>query len=73
VLEEMREPGLAGQLDAASNVIRDIDRHEGNSALRRHDDREAVREALDVKRDFEIEGRDNDVLLGKTCTDGFVI
>jgi hypothetical protein len=66
VLEEMREPGLAGRLDTASNVIRDIDRHEGNSALRRHDDRQAVREALDVKRNFEIEGRGDGVLLGET-------
>jgi hypothetical protein len=63
VLEEMREPGLAGRLNSASHVIRDVDRHERNSALRRHDDREAVREALDVKRDFEIEGRSDCVLL----------
>src|ERR1017187_6949975 len=62
----MREPGLAGRLDTASNVIRDIDRHEGNSALRRHDDRQAVREAPDVNRNFEIEGRGDGVLLGET-------
>ncbi len=66
VLEEMREPGLAGRLDTASDVVRHVDRHEGNSALRRHDDREAVREALDVKRNFEIEGRSDGVLLGET-------
>ena len=62
----MREPGLSRRLDTASDVVRDVDRHEGNSALRRHDDREAVREALDVKRDFEIEGRGDRVLLGET-------
>ena len=66
VLEEMRESRLAGRLDPASDVVRHVDRHEGDSALRRHDDREAVREAFDVKRNFEIQGRGDDVLLGET-------
>jgi hypothetical protein len=73
VLEEVREPGLAGRLDAASDVVRHVDRHEGDAALRRHDDREAVREALDVKRNFEVEGRSDGVLLGKPLPDGLVI
>jgi hypothetical protein len=66
VLEEVRESGLAGRFDPASDVVRDVHGHEGNPALRRHDDREAVREALDVKRNFEIEGRGDGVLLGET-------
>ena len=57
VLEEVREPRLPGRLDAAADVVRDVHRHEGDSALRRHDDRQPVRELLDVKRNFEIEGR----------------
>jgi hypothetical protein len=65
VLEEMCEPGLPRRLDPASDVVRHVDRHERYSALGRHDDREAVREALDMKRDFEIEGRSDGDLLGK--------
>jgi hypothetical protein len=63
VLEEVRESSLSGRFDPASDVVGHVHRHERDSTLRRHDDREPVREALDVKRNFEIEGRTDRNLL----------
>ena len=56
VLEKVGEARFAGGLDAAPDVVRDVHGHEGDPPLGRHDDGEAVRQALDVVRDFEIEG-----------------
>jgi hypothetical protein len=53
MLEEVGEARPARELDAAPDVVRDIDGHEGDAALRRHDDGQAVCETLDVVRDFE--------------------
>ena len=63
MLEQVRESGLSGRFDPAPDVVCHVHRHEWNSTLRRHDDREPVREALDMKRDFEIEGRTDGNLL----------
>jgi hypothetical protein len=63
VLEQVREPRLSGRFDPASDVVRHVHGHERDSALGRDDDREPVREALDMKRDFEIERRSDGSLL----------
>jgi hypothetical protein len=55
VLEEVGEARLARQLDAAADVVRDVDRDERDAALRRDDDRQAVREALRLVGDLELE------------------
>jgi hypothetical protein len=73
VLEQVREPGLARRLDAASDVVGHVHGHEGNAALRRHDDGEAIREALDVEGDVEIDLGSDRVLLMKPGRDPFVI
>jgi hypothetical protein len=56
VLEEVSEARPAGELDAAADVVRHVHRDERDSPLGRNDDGEAVRKALDVERDVEIEG-----------------
>ena len=56
VLEEMGEPRPARELHPAPDVVGDVDRDEGDAALRRGDDRQAVREALDEVGDLEIVG-----------------
>jgi hypothetical protein len=66
VLEEVREARLPGRLDAAAHVVRDVHGHEGDSALRRHDDRQPVREPLDVMGDLEVQGRCDLSLLAET-------
>ncbi len=52
----MGEARLPGWLNPAPDVVRDVDRDEGNSRLRRHHDGQAVREALDDVRNFEVLG-----------------
>jgi hypothetical protein len=73
VLEQMREPGFSRRLDSASDVVGHVHGHERNASLRRHDDREAIREALDVEWDVEIDLGSDRVLLMKPGRDPFVI
>ena len=56
VLEEVGEARLSRKLDAAADVVRDVDRDEGDAALGRDDDGQAVREAFDVRGDLEVQG-----------------
>ena len=49
-------PVRPGSSTRLPDVVRHVHRDERDSALRRHDDGQAVREALDVVRDLEIEG-----------------